>query len=59
MVRALRRQEITVPIWRIHRHIGMGGDQIATALVGADVERKLDDRLRDDERAKGRGSEQD
>src|SRR4029079_944478 len=44
--RALRRHEITVPIWRIHRHIGMGGDQIVTALAGADVERKRGDRLR-------------
>jgi HAD superfamily hydrolase (TIGR01549 family) len=36
-----------LPIWRIHRHIGMGGDQIVTALAGDDVEDRLGDRLRD------------
>src|SRR5262245_8888592 len=25
--RALRRHQIVLPIWRIHRHIGRGGDQ--------------------------------
>ena len=31
--RAFRRHGITLPIWRIHRHIGMGGDQLVPALV--------------------------
>lgn len=31
--RAFRRHEITLPVWRIHRHIGMGGDQLVPALV--------------------------
>jgi HAD superfamily hydrolase (TIGR01509 family) len=44
--RALRRQEIVVPIWRIHRHIGMGGDQIVAALAGDAVEAELGDLLR-------------
>ena len=26
--RAFRRHRVTPPIWRIHRHIGMGGDQL-------------------------------
>ena len=26
--RAFRDQDITLPLWRIHRHIGMGGDQL-------------------------------
>jgi HAD superfamily hydrolase (TIGR01509 family) len=34
--RAFRRHEITLPVWRIHRHIGMGGDQLVPALV-ADI----------------------
>ncbi len=36
--RALRRCDITVPIWLIHRHLGMGGDQIVTALCGEQTE---------------------
>ena len=26
--RAFRQHGIVLPIWRIHRHIGMGGDQL-------------------------------
>ncbi|MFL5953531.1 MAG: HAD family hydrolase [Gaiellaceae bacterium] len=45
--RAFRRHEIVLPMWRVHRHIGMGGDQIVAALAGDDVERRLGDDLRD------------
>ena len=45
--RAFREQGIVLPIWRIHRHIGMGGDQIVKALTDDDVERTLGDRLRE------------
>jgi HAD superfamily hydrolase (TIGR01549 family) len=31
--RAFREQGIVLPLWRIHRHIGMGGDQLVPALV--------------------------
>ncbi|MGH3117627.1 MAG: HAD family hydrolase [Gaiellales bacterium] len=31
--RAFRGHEIVLPVWRIHRHIGMGGDQLVPALV--------------------------
>lgn len=44
--RALRRQGVVVPIWRIHRHIGMGGDQIVAAVAGEEVERRHGDELR-------------
>ena len=44
--RALRSLGIVVPIWRIHRHIGMGGDQLVTAVAGEDVERRFGDELR-------------
>lgn len=47
--RSLRAHGIVVPIWRIHRHIGMGGDQIVTALAGEDVETRLGDALREAE----------
>ena len=33
-------------MWRVHRHIGMGGDQLVTAVAGADAERRLGDELR-------------
>jgi HAD superfamily hydrolase (TIGR01549 family) len=47
--RAFRRCFITVPVWRIHRHIGMGGDQLVAAVTGDDVERRLGDRIRESE----------
>jgi HAD superfamily hydrolase (TIGR01549 family) len=31
--RAFRQHGIALPVWRIHRHIGMGGDQLVPALV--------------------------
>jgi HAD superfamily hydrolase (TIGR01549 family) len=48
--RALREFELTVPVWRIHTHLGMGGDQIVTALCGEDVERAHGDAIREAER---------
>ena len=47
--RALRRHGYVLPIWRIHRHIGMGGDQIVAALCGDEVEERDGDSLRDAE----------
>jgi HAD superfamily hydrolase (TIGR01509 family) len=47
--RAFRRHDITVPIWRVHRHIGMGGDQLVAALCGDEVEERLGDEIRDAE----------
>ncbi|HEV3504622.1 MAG TPA: HAD family hydrolase, partial [Actinomycetes bacterium] len=32
--RALRQHDFVVPIWRIHRAIGMGGDQLLPHLIG-------------------------
>jgi HAD superfamily hydrolase (TIGR01509 family) len=32
--RAFVQHEVTLPLWRIHRHIGMGGDQLVAALAG-------------------------
>ena len=34
-------------MWRVHRHIGMGGDQFVTAVAGEDVEQRIGDELRD------------
>jgi HAD superfamily hydrolase (TIGR01549 family) len=47
--RAFRRHNVTVPIWQIHRHIGMGGDQLVAAVAGDDVEERLGDDIRDAE----------
>jgi HAD superfamily hydrolase (TIGR01509 family) len=47
--RAFRRHEIVLPIWRIHRHIGMGGDQVVAALTDEKTENELGDVIRDSE----------
>ncbi|MGY2126938.1 HAD family hydrolase [Blastococcus sp. SYSU DS0617] len=45
--RAFRSQGETFPIWRIHRLIGMGGDQLVAALGGDDVERRIGEAARE------------
>jgi HAD superfamily hydrolase (TIGR01509 family) len=47
--RAFRRFDITLPIWRIHRHIGMGGDQLVTSLCSEDTEQHHGDDIREAE----------
>jgi HAD superfamily hydrolase (TIGR01509 family) len=47
--RAFRRHFLTLQVWRIHRHIGMGGDQLVAALAGDEVEERLGDSIRDAE----------
>jgi HAD superfamily hydrolase (TIGR01509 family) len=47
--RALRRFELVLPVWRIHRHLGMGGDQMVTALCGEAVEGEHGDAIREAE----------
>ncbi len=44
--RAFRQSEVMLPIWRIHRHIGMGGDQLVEALGGKKVEQEKGDEIR-------------
>ncbi|MDQ3983273.1 MAG: HAD family phosphatase, partial [Actinomycetota bacterium] len=44
--RAFRRHGITLPLWRLHRHVGMGGDKYVKALAGDEVEERLGDELR-------------
>jgi HAD superfamily hydrolase (TIGR01509 family) len=44
--RALRHHDYTVQLWEIHRHIGMGGDQIVTALIGGQGENRAGDEIR-------------
>ena len=39
--RAFRQHGHIVPIWRIHRHIGMGGDKLIEALCGEETRERL------------------
>ena len=44
--RALRAHGVVRPLWRIHRHIGMGGDHLVAAVAGDRVERERGDEIR-------------
>jgi HAD superfamily hydrolase (TIGR01549 family) len=44
--RAFRQHEVVLPIWRIHRHIGMGGDQLVESLAGEQLENERGDDIR-------------
>lgn len=48
--RAFRDNDIVLPLWRIHRHIGMGGDHLVAALAGDDAESEKGDDIRDAEK---------
>ena len=49
--RAFKQHDELVPIWRIHRSIGMGGDKLIAALCGDDVEDEKGDDIREAEKA--------
>jgi HAD superfamily hydrolase (TIGR01509 family) len=44
--RAFRQHHIVLPAWRIHRHIGMGGDKLVAALAGKDADAEMGDDIR-------------
>jgi HAD superfamily hydrolase (TIGR01549 family) len=44
--RAFRRQGIVLPLWRIHRHMGMGGDQLVASLCDEETDRRKGDEIR-------------
>jgi HAD superfamily hydrolase (TIGR01509 family) len=44
--RAFRQHGIVLPLWRIHRHIGMGGDQLVASLTDDSVEEEKGDDIR-------------
>jgi HAD superfamily hydrolase (TIGR01509 family) len=48
--RAFREHDIVLPVWRIHRHIGMGGDQMISALTDERTEREKGDEIRASEK---------
>ena len=45
--RAFREYDVSVPLWRVHRAIGMGGDRLVAHVAGEDVEQQQGDRVRD------------
>jgi len=45
--RAFEHAGVTVPLWRIHRTIGMGGDKLVAAAAGDEVEKEHGDDVRD------------
>jgi HAD superfamily hydrolase (TIGR01509 family) len=45
--RAFRSLGETFPVWRLHRLIGMGGDQLVTAIGGDDLEERIGDEARE------------
>jgi HAD superfamily hydrolase (TIGR01509 family) len=44
--RALRSLGETFPVWRLHRLIGMGGDQLVIALGGEELEERIGEEAR-------------
>ena len=47
--RAFSDHGVDVALWRIHRHNGMGGDQLVAAVAGDEVEERLGDAIRESE----------
>jgi HAD superfamily hydrolase (TIGR01549 family) len=43
---AFRQRDLTVPVWQLHRHLGMGGDQFVSAVSSEEVEAEHGDALR-------------
>jgi HAD superfamily hydrolase (TIGR01549 family) len=44
--RAFRQHDIVLPIWRIHRHMGMGGDQLIASICDDRTEEEKGDDIR-------------
>jgi len=45
--RAFREHDVVLPVWRLHRHVGMGGDKFVPAVAGDEVEERIGDAVRD------------
>lgn len=45
--RAFARHRVAVPMWLLHRAIGMGGDKLVAQVSDDDTEQRLGDELRD------------
>ena len=49
--RAFRQHDVKLPLWQIHRGMGMGGDQLIAHLAGDEVEESKGDDIRAAEKA--------
>jgi len=49
--RAFEQHGEVLPLWRIHRHIGMGGDQLVAALAGEEFDAEHGEEVRAAEKA--------
>jgi HAD superfamily hydrolase (TIGR01509 family) len=49
--RAFLQSGVVLPLWKVHRHIGMGGDQLVAALAGEDFDAEHGDDVRTAEKA--------
>jgi len=47
--RALRQVDILIPVWKVHRAVGIGGDKIVAELAGEDAEASHGDEAREHE----------
>ncbi len=47
--RAFRDHDLTPAVWRVHRHIGMGGDQLVAAVAGDEAEKRCGEQIREAE----------
>ena len=48
---AFRQHGVVLPLWRVHRHIGMGGDQLVAALTSEAFDKDHGDDVRAAEKA--------
>src|SRR3954470_23948961 len=39
--RAFREHDVVLPVWRLHRHVGMGGDNFVPAVAGDAAEERI------------------
>src|SRR6187549_1245222 len=44
--RAFRHHDVAVPLWRVHRAIGMGGDRLLVYVAGDEAEDRYGDQIR-------------
>jgi HAD superfamily hydrolase (TIGR01509 family) len=49
--RAFLQSGTVLPLWRVHRHIGMGGDQLVASLVSEEFDAEHGDDVRSAEKA--------
>jgi len=49
--RAFRQHSVILPVWRLHRHIGMGGDNLVQALTSEGFDAEHGDDVRAAEKA--------